>query len=221
MQRNVRMEDISDGKLYTANDLVRADTNQCQGCSACCHEMGTSIVLDPLDVHEICKYTQKTVQEMLSGMLELNVVDGIILPNLSMKGEKEACGFLNGEGRCSIHPARPGICRLFPLGRYYENNTFQYFLQIHECDKNKTKVKVKKWIDMPNLKEYEAYINTWHYFQKELQHEIQEKAQDSYMKQVSMYVLQKFYLQPFLGTIDFYSQFYQRIQQAKEELLGK
>lgn len=221
MQRNVRMEDISDGKLYTANDLVKADTNQCQGCSACCHGMGTSIVLDPLDVHEICKYTQKTVQEMLSGMLELNVVDGIILPNLSMRGEKEACGFLNGEGRCSIHPARPGICRLFPLGRYYENNTFQYFLQIHECDKNKTKVKVKKWIDMPNLKEYEAYINTWHYFQKELQHEIQEKAQDSYMKQVSMYVLQKFYLQPFLKTIDFYSQFNQRIQQAKEELLGK
>ncbi len=34
MKRNVRMEDISDGKLYTANDLVKADCGDCEGCSA-------------------------------------------------------------------------------------------------------------------------------------------------------------------------------------------
>ena len=218
MIRNVCMEDISDGKMYTANDMVKADTNQCQGCFACCCGMGTSIVLDPLDVHKLTTYLNTSMERLLAGALELNVVDGIILPNLSMKGEKEACSFLNSEGRCSIHEARPGICRLFPLGRVYDNQTFYYFLQVKECEKNCTKVKVKKWLDIPDLKAYEEYINTWHYFLKELTQRMQEKHQDEFTKQVSMYVLQTFYLKPFLQGEDFYTQFYRRIQKAKEEL---
>ena len=95
--------------------------------------------------------------------LELNVVDGIILPNLRMNGTREVCSFLNEEGRCSIHPYRPGICRLFPLGRYYEKNGFHYFLQIDECrKKSRGKMKVKKWLGIPELKHYEAYIVSWH-----------------------------------------------------------
>ncbi len=51
----------------------------------------------------------------------------------------------------------------FPLGRYYEENGFRYFLQVHECQKeNRAKVKVKKWLDTPDLKKYEAYIARWH-----------------------------------------------------------
>ena len=53
MKRNIRLEDISDGKLYTANDLVKADCHDCEGCSACCSGMA-SIVLDPLDVWSLC-----------------------------------------------------------------------------------------------------------------------------------------------------------------------
>ena len=44
MIRNCSLEEISDGKLYSENDMVKADTNQCQGCnSVCCHGMGDSI----------------------------------------------------------------------------------------------------------------------------------------------------------------------------------
>ena len=67
---------------------------------------------------------------MLNNEFELNVVDGVILPNLKMSGQNDACGFLDENGRCSIHAVRPGICRLFPLGRYYENHDFSYFLQV-------------------------------------------------------------------------------------------
>ena len=67
------------------------------------------------------------MEALLVEKLELHVVEGIILPNLNMQEReqgKEVCGFLNEEGRCSIHPYRPGICRIFPLGRYYENGSF-------------------------------------------------------------------------------------------------
>lgn len=36
MKRQVTMEEISDGKLYTSNDLVKADCGDCEGCHACC-----------------------------------------------------------------------------------------------------------------------------------------------------------------------------------------
>ena len=41
MERNVSMDEISDGRLYGLNDMVKADCRDCEGCSACCRGMGT------------------------------------------------------------------------------------------------------------------------------------------------------------------------------------
>ena len=218
MKRNVRMEDISDGKLYTANDLVKADCGDCEGCSACCRGMGSSIVLDPLDIYRLTTGLGVRFEQLLSDKIELNVVDGIILPNLKMGGEKECCAFLNEEGRCSIHGIRPGICRLFPLGRFYEDGGFKYFLQIHECKKeNRTKVKVKKWIDTPDLKKYESFISEWHYFLLELQGKLL-KIEEEKVKAINMFLLQSFFLEPYKVEEDFYGQFDHRMKKVKQYL---
>ncbi len=193
MERHVRLEDISDGKLYELNDMVRADCNGCKDCSACCHGMGQSIILDPFDTYRLTVGLKKSFEELMQTYVELNVVDGIILPNLKMSGAEEACGFLNGEGRCSVHPFRPGICRIFPLGRYYDDEGFHYILQIHECkSENRTKVKVKKWIDTPDVKKNEQFVNDWHSLQKDLQRLIKERNEDAFTKKVSMYILTRF-----------------------------
>ena len=57
MIRNEKLEDISDGRLYDANDMVKAYCDECKGCHACCTGMGSSIILDPLDVMRLCKET--------------------------------------------------------------------------------------------------------------------------------------------------------------------
>ena len=218
MKRNVRMEDISDGKLYTANDLVKADCGDCEGCSACCRGMGSSIVLDPLDIYRLTTGLGVRFEQLLSDKIELNVVDGIILPNLKMGGEKECCAFLNEEGRCSIHGIRPGICRLFPLGRFYEDGGFKYFLQIHECKKeNRTKVKVKKWIHTPDLKKYESFISEWHYFLLELQEKLL-RIEEEKVKTINMFLLQSFFLEPYKAEEDFYGQFDHRMKKVKQYL---
>lgn len=217
MRREVDMKDISDGNLYTSNDMVKADCKDCAGCHACCMGMGQSIILDPLDVFRISKGLQMTFEELLVEKIELNVVDGVILPNLKMQPVRNCCAFLNEAGRCSIHPFRPGICRLFPLGRYYENNSFKYFLQIHECRKeNRTKVKVKKWIDTPNLRQYEVYVNQWHYFLKDAEQYLGVHSEE--IKDVSMYILTQFYLIPFSETEDFYVQFEKRLANAEKKI---
>lgn len=212
MLRDIDINEISDGRFYTSNDLVKADCGGCKGCSSCCRGMGNSIILDPLDAHRLCAGLHKTFEELLTTSLELNVVDGIILPNLKMSGASESCSFLNHEGRCSIHAFRPGICRLFPLGRFYGKDSFKYFLQVHECPKpNKAKVKIRKWLDTPELPKYEKYITDWHYYLKGLQEQAMSGDIGENVKELSMNVLRTFYLMPYDTKHDFYEQFYERL----------
>ena len=146
MKRKVDLNEISDGRLYSSGDMVKVDCHDCEGCSACCQGMGNSIILDPMDLWRLQLGKKENFDTLLANYLELNVVDGMVLPNLKMAGEEEACLFLK-DGRCSIHGYRPGICRLFPLGRIYEENGFKYFIQVHECKKQERgKVKIKKWL---------------------------------------------------------------------------
>ena len=138
------------------------------------------------------------------------------MPNMKTSGEQERCGFLNAEGRCSIHGLRPGFCRIFPLGRLYENHSFQYFLQVHECPKEpKSKVKVQKWIDTPDLKRNEKFIIDWHYFLKEITARLREQDGEKYQKMVDLYILKSFYQKPWKKDRDFYEQFDERLAEAK------
>lgn len=180
---------------------------------------GSSIVLDPLDVHRLMSHFQTRFEVLLEDKIELNIVDGVILPNLKMntQAEGEPCVFLDAEGRCSIHEDRPGICRIFPLGRVYENNSFSYILQIHECQKeNRSKVKVSKWIDTPDLKKNQQFITDWHYFLKAAQARLAAGGDEEQIKRTAMQILQYFYIEPYHTDCDFYEQFDKRLIQMKK-----
>ena len=219
MKRNVTLEEISDGNLYEANDMVKADCQDCKGCSDCCQGMGDTVILDPLDVHRLCAGLKKLPEELLGSVLELGVTDGNILPHLAMKGTEERCVFLNTEGRCSIHDIRPGFCRLFPLGRYYTEDGFKYILQIHECKKkNRSKIKVKKWLDTPDLKQYEKFVLDWHNFLLDVQEVFYETEDETLVKNLNMYVLSRFYYTPSKEEEDFYPQFYDLMEESKNHL---
>lgn len=213
MKREIDIKEISDGKLYDLNDMVKADCKDCEGCSACCRGMGNSIVMDPLDVFRLTKGLDCTFEALLQNQAELNVVDGIVLPSIRMGEEGEACGFLDGKGRCSVHAFRPGICRLFPLGRMYTEEGIRYFLQIYECaKKNRTKVKVRSFMDNPDGKRYDKFIADWHDFLKKAENEIEKQNDPNFTRQLSMNVLKMFYLTPYEKEQDFYDQFGKRLE---------
>jgi uncharacterized protein len=219
MKRDCSLEEISDGKLYDRNDLVEASCNGCKGIAACCHGMGKSIILDPFDIYRLSSNLNMKFEELLADKIELNVVDGIILPNLKMKDSTERCAFLNKEGRCSIHAYRPGICRIFPLGRYYKNQGFKYFLQVNECSNDcKTKIKVSKWVDTPDLEKYEQFLVDWHYFLNDVEKIIKSTQDDNLIRNLNMYLLNGFYIKKYDTENDFYVQFNQRLSDAKSML---
>lgn len=228
MEREIDLKQISDGKLYSANDMVKAGCNDCAGCSLCCQGMGSSITLDPYDINSMEKGTGASFEELMQDKIELNVVDGIIQPNIKMQDktagnsamnsrddrENTRCAFLSKEGRCSIHSFRPGFCRMFPLGRIYEEGNFHYFLQVHECPyPGKTKVKVKKWLGVQELPKYENYVRQWHYFLKDMQKIVKETQSDAVIKNINMHLLQQFYIKPY-GD-DFFLEFEQRMKEER------
>lgn len=224
MKRNIDINEVSDGRLYTSNDMVKMGCDDCSGCSDCCTGMGNSIILDPYDIYHLTKNLNRSFDDLMSrgisgedasaGVIGLDVVDGLILPHLNMTGTRECCSFLNEEGRCSIHSFRPGFCRLFPLGRIYENGIFRYFHQIHECRKTqRTKVKINKWLGIPNLKKYEQFVLDWHDFLERVGTEVRESEEENAVKQTGLSLLYVFYRKPYDFERDFYEQFYEKLEQ--------
>ena len=214
MKRMADLNEITDGKFYGLNDMVRANCGDCVGCSHCCHVVGSSIVLDPYDIFRLTTGLSCSFDELLAKHIELNMVDGIILPNLRVD-EVTGCTFLDDKGRCSIHALRPGFCRIFPLGRYYTEQSFCYILQIHECPKNRTKIKVKDWIDTPELKRNQEFINDWHYFLEALSTKLSDGCPMDTQRQVQHYLLHLFYRTPYQAEENFYDQFALRLAKAR------
>ena len=211
MQRDIDINEISDGNRYRNSDMVKLGCNECDGCSSCCYDMGDSIILDPYDIYELTTNMGKRFEELLTDTLDLNIANRIILPNIRMQAVTNACIFLNTAGRCTIHAHRPGFCRLFPLGRIYEDGGFTYFNQIHECPyPNRTKVKIKKWLDIPALSIYEKYILNWHDFLKDITQKMDDAPDIDTEKQLSMLVLTTFYINPYDKEVSFYDQYYMR-----------
>ncbi len=213
----------TDGRKYSLNDMVRTGCDGCRGCSACCQGMGSSIVLNPKDVYHLTGGLGMSFQELMTDKIELQVADGIILPNLRMDGETERCVFLNAQGRCTIHDFRPDICRIFPLGRSYEEDKIYYIYLVNGCKKpGRTKVKVRKWIDVQDAEKDEEFLIKWHNFRKAARDAARKGAgvHDSLeqAKAVSMNVLKRFYLMPYDTDRDFYRQFDERLKTGYEEL---
>lgn len=204
MKREGELSALTDGKLYRSSDMARLGCNDCEGCSACCKGMGNSVVLDPYDVWRLERGTGKTLAQMIGTEVMLSVIDGLILPSLNME-MTGICPFLNEKGRCSVHLFRPGICRLFPLGRYYHDGGFSYVLMSDECKKeNRTKVKIEKWLEEENLPEYERFILRWKKIQENVRERIGEAARLTdpeaalaEQKKLSMSVLKTYYLQAY------------------------
>lgn len=222
MERNADFEEISDGKRYKSSDIVKIGCNDCSGCSSCCENMAGLITLDPYDIDRmlpvISENKNEAVSILFSKHISLMADRGIIIPTLKMDENTGRCTFLNESNRCSIHNFRSGICRLFPLGRIYEDNGFSYFLQKDECPhENKTKVKIKNWLDTRDLAWYEKYICEWHYFVRDLQKYAADSDEDD-VRQVNNFFLQIFYLTPYGQS--FYEEFYERLNKVKALIQG-
>lgn len=205
-------------RFFDLNDLVRADCYDCKGCSACCRGMGDSVLLDPYDAYQFLKFDGISMQQLLDAQkIGLTVWEGMILPHMQMSDGQGGCSMLTEEGRCSIHDHRPGICRLFPLGRNYEDAEMNYFLLQDACRmKNRGKIKVERWLGIEPAAKYHEFVLHWHDFRHEMS-DILREADEEQGRQLNMYLLHTFYFTPYevADAADFYEQVESRMQRIR------
>lgn len=199
-------------RLYDAQDMVKIACRECNGCGECCSEMGESIRLDPLDVHELCFHLTASFTDLLDNYISLHVEDRLILPHLKMQEQTDHCGFLQENGRCGIHLFRPGYCRLFPLGRDYSEGSLRYFIVDDGCPKPaKSKIKVSKWLEIEDMEAYERYLIKWHDFIKAARQKLMSLEKQEDVQKINMYLLNTFYTTPYDPMRDFYKLFEMRL----------
>ncbi len=202
----------SDGKFYGLQEMARTNCGDCKGCHACCMGMGDSIRLDPYDLLQLREGLGAGFEQLLAeGRIAMTAEDGLLVPYLCMMKEGGACGFLNEEGRCSIHSFRPGICRLFPMGRDYSQGTISYICLTKLCPAPKSKIKVERWIGIEDSLRYQSFVLAWHDLKRNLQRELVHAGAEE-AKQLNLYVISRFYACEDWKRETFFDCFFQKVQ---------
>nr|WP_295785258.1 YkgJ family cysteine cluster protein [Rhodoferax sp.] len=92
-------------RVHDALDRSSPYSYDCGGCGSCCRDK--LIQVNPYEVALLAAQLGLTTTECITQHL-----DGIYL----RRKPDGRCTFFNEQG-CSVHPARPLVCRLYPLGR--------------------------------------------------------------------------------------------------------
>lgn len=211
------LKDISDGKIYDINDIVKADARGCSGCSDCCKNVGDLVVLNPHDVYEIVNNLGIEFDELIGDKINLRTENKIQMPYLNMKNNMD-CSFLDEYERCSIHGSRPNICRLFPLGRMYIDNDVKYFLQVDNCPVDDLgEVNVSEWIGIENYDVNKVFVLEWYKFIKALTFRLKFVRDEEELCNINEVIKDNFYRNN-KEVINFYDKFFDVLPKVKNEL---
>jgi len=157
---------INAEKILSLPKLNKDDTFTfgCNRCGNCCRER-EDILLTPLDLFKMAGYLNAPSVDVLSKYCEMYEGRDSKLPLVRIKPReyRGTCPFAKKEG-CLIHPVKPAVCALFPLGRMTDvrTNEFSYLLQPVTCgNKNQTQT-VRQWLDGFSMLEEEGFTMMWH-----------------------------------------------------------
>ncbi len=93
------------------------------GCSSICCKNGPPIILNPYEVSTICAQSGMSYEDFL----DIAVTDRAEGFPLVMLPRDPVCYFWTESG-CRIYKARPLACRLFPLGRVFQDDRSYFVL---------------------------------------------------------------------------------------------
>lgn len=83
--------------------------NSCKQCTKCCH---FEIPITLLDIHRLAKHLCISDESVFKRNIQKGISEKSSLFKLAKK-QDSSCIFLNKEGKCSIHKAKPNVCKLY------------------------------------------------------------------------------------------------------------
>lgn len=100
----------------------------CKRCASCCR---SGALLYPFDVARLARELELPTRQVISRYTEFTVHEaGWFLLQTAVR--PKGCVFLN-DSSCLVYPARPMVCRMFPLGRNLDEDGAQSFFLNPSC----------------------------------------------------------------------------------------
>ncbi|MCB2048392.1 MAG: YkgJ family cysteine cluster protein [Novosphingobium sp.] len=94
---------------------------QCNGCGGCCR--GKAIQVNPYEAARLAAHLGIATRAFREGWTQRG--EGALLAHKA----DNSCVFLTDEG-CTVHPERPLVCRLYPLGRVRRSDGNESFTHV-------------------------------------------------------------------------------------------
>ena len=135
----------------------------CSGCGDCCRNVKDSVMVESLDLFRIARHLEMEVSEVADQYTDsVNIAPNYPVLMLKTKAYMDTCVFLRS-GRCSIYPARPRTCRMYPLSVSPDDKRNGAFLN-HVVSKKKhhftgPEYRSQDWIDANFTADDRAFIN--------------------------------------------------------------
>jgi Fe-S-cluster containining protein len=118
----------TDARVLSETDVLHLSCG-IYGCTSNCCTKSAPIILNPYEIALICRESRLGYEDLLD-IVETDRAKGF---PIVMLPRDPACHFWTGRG-CRIYPARPLACRLFPLGRVFDNGKSHLVLpQLNVC----------------------------------------------------------------------------------------
>lgn len=169
-KRTERAMDCIENRRLKLEDTLPFSCTHCGGC--CVHQ--EELLLNPLDLFRMVKELGITVEELLQQYGECYIGGDSRMPLVRIypRGKTRRCPFLKNN-KCSVHKAKPSVCRLYPLGRTVcyvpdeqgkldmERSEVIYFHNGYFCGRQNGHQTVREWLEESHLLESESFFILW------------------------------------------------------------
>ena len=142
---------------------------RCKQCGNCCKDI--DVLLTAFDICRLAKKLGITNIDVIKKYTDVYIGRESRLPVIALKMNNpgQACVFLTEGGKCSVHDARPTVCRLYPLGRGIPESklsekeridSVEFCLQPVYCGARNELHTVETWTQM-SIEEHKEEFVAW------------------------------------------------------------
>ncbi len=138
---------------------------KCRSCGKCCKDRH-DIILKSRDIFRIAQYLKLSTKEVLARYCCVSLGPNSKLPVVTLQavGTTQHCPFMENR-KCAVHPVKPEVCALYPLGRYIspndDANEIKYLLQPMSCGGVSKTHTVRSWLARFNIPVNDRFYVSW------------------------------------------------------------
>lgn len=204
----------------------------CKMCGKCCIHRD-DILLNPKDIYNMAKELNLTTDELVEKYCETYIGQDSRIPIVRLKprGSVHRCPLLK-DRKCRVHDAKPGICKLYPLGRLLEllgktaadidMDSIQYIFNKPNCkgSEGSGTHTVREWLESFGIPVVDEFFIKWQRIVMDMGsvfREIERKISEKTMLMLWNAAFVGLYLH-YQTELDFMSQFEENAQKFTELL---